>query len=78
LNRQTLLHRIKQVVKDSGSVEVRIVPEPDNPYNKGEEIAQRVDLIGAELGARRLAPTHLRKVLAVVLAVAGVKMITTA
>jgi hypothetical protein len=35
-------------------------------------------LIGAELGARRLAPTHLRKVLAVVLAVAGVKMITTA
>ena len=35
-------------------------------------------LIGAELGARRLAPTHLRKVLAVVLAVAGAKMIATA
>ena len=35
-------------------------------------------LIGAELGARRLAPTHLRKVLAVVLAIAGTKMIATA
>ena len=35
-------------------------------------------LIGAELGARRLAPKHLRKALAVVLAVAGVKMIATA
>lgn len=35
-------------------------------------------LIGAELAARRLAPTHLRKVLAVVLAVAGAKMIATA
>ena len=35
-------------------------------------------LIGAELGARRLAPKHLRKVLALVLAVAGVKMIATA
>ena len=35
-------------------------------------------LIGAELGARRLAPTHLRKVLAVVLAVAGAKMIAAA
>ena len=35
-------------------------------------------LIGSELSARRLAPTHLRKVLAVVLAVAGVKMIATA
>jgi uncharacterized membrane protein YfcA len=35
-------------------------------------------LVGAELGARRLAPTHLRKVLAFVLAVAGAKMIVTA
>jgi uncharacterized membrane protein YfcA len=35
-------------------------------------------LIGAELGARRLAPKHLRKVLAVVLAVAGAKMIAAA
>lgn len=35
-------------------------------------------LVGAELGARRLAPTRLRKVLAVVLAVAGAKMIATA
>jgi uncharacterized membrane protein YfcA len=35
-------------------------------------------LIGAELGTRRLAPTHMRKVLAVVLAVAGAKMIATA
>ena len=35
-------------------------------------------LIGTELGTRRLAPTHLRKVLAVVLVVAGAKMIATA
>ena len=35
-------------------------------------------LVGAELGARRLAPAHLRMVLAVVLAVAGAKMIATA
>ena len=35
-------------------------------------------MLGAELGARRLAPRHLRKVLAVVLAVAGVKMIAMA
>ena len=35
-------------------------------------------LIGAELGARRLAPKHLRKALAVVLAVAGAKMIAVA
>lgn len=35
-------------------------------------------LIGSELGMRRLAPVHLRKVLAVVLAVAGMKMIATA
>jgi uncharacterized membrane protein YfcA len=35
-------------------------------------------LMGSELGARRLAPIHLRKVLAVVLAVAGTKMIATA
>ena len=35
-------------------------------------------LIGAELGARRLAPRHLRKALAVVLAVAGAKMIAAA
>jgi len=35
-------------------------------------------LVGAELGARRLAPIRLRKVLAAVLAVAGVKMIITA
>ena len=35
-------------------------------------------LIGAELAARRLAPTHLRKALAVVLAVAGAKMIAAA
>jgi uncharacterized membrane protein YfcA len=35
-------------------------------------------LIGSELGVRRLAPIHLRKVLAVVLAVAGAKMIATA
>ena len=35
-------------------------------------------LIGAELGAHRLAPMHLRKVLALVLAVAGAKMIATA
>lgn len=35
-------------------------------------------LIGSELAARRLAPTQLRKVLAVVLAIAGAKMIATA
>jgi uncharacterized membrane protein YfcA len=35
-------------------------------------------LIGAELGACRLAPMRLRKVLAVVLVVAGAKMIATA
>jgi len=35
-------------------------------------------LIGAELGAHRLAPAHLRQALAVVLAVAGAKMIATA
>jgi len=35
-------------------------------------------LIGTELGTRRLAPAHLRKVLAVVLVVAGAKMIATA
>jgi uncharacterized membrane protein YfcA len=35
-------------------------------------------LIGSELGARRLAPMHLRKVLALVLAIAGAKMIATA
>lgn len=35
-------------------------------------------LIGAELVARRLAPAHLRKVLALVLAIAGAKMIATA
>jgi uncharacterized membrane protein YfcA len=35
-------------------------------------------LMGSELGARRLAPIHLRKVLAVVLAVAGAKMLATA
>jgi uncharacterized membrane protein YfcA len=35
-------------------------------------------LVGAELGARQLAPIHLRRVLAVVLAVAGTKMIATA
>ena len=41
-------------------------------------IAMLGGLIGAELGARRLAPIHLRKALAVVLAVAGAKMIATA
>lgn len=35
-------------------------------------------LIGAELGARRLAPPRLRQVLAVVLAIAGAKLIATA
>ena len=35
-------------------------------------------LIGSELGVRRLAPTHLRKALAIVLAIAGAKMIATA
>lgn len=35
-------------------------------------------LIGSELGVRRLAPLKLRKALAVVLAVAGIKMIATA
>ncbi|MEN8108243.1 MAG: sulfite exporter TauE/SafE family protein [Pseudomonadota bacterium] len=35
-------------------------------------------LIGSELGARRLAPAHLRRALAGVLVVAGVKMISTA
>ena len=35
-------------------------------------------LIGSELGVRRLAPAHLRKVLAVVLVVASAKMIATA
>lgn len=34
----------------TGGIDVRIVPEPDNPYNKGEDIAQRVDLLGEELG----------------------------
>lgn len=35
-------------------------------------------MIGAEFGARRLAPAHLRKVLALVLAIAGIKMIVSA
>jgi hypothetical protein len=35
-------------------------------------------LIGAELAAYRLAPTHLRKALAVMLAVAGARMIAAA
>ena len=35
-------------------------------------------MVGAELGARYLASMHLRKVLALVLAVAGAKMIATA
>ena len=35
-------------------------------------------VIGSELGLRRLAPVRLRKVLAVVLAIAGAKMIATA
>lgn len=35
-------------------------------------------VIGAELGVRKLAPVKLRKALAVVLAVAGIKMIVTA
>ena len=34
-------------------------------------------LIGSEIGARHVAPLHLRKVLAVVLAIAGIKMIAT-
>lgn len=34
-------------------------------------------MVGSELGLRRLAPVQLRKVLAVVLAVAGAKMIAT-
>ncbi len=34
--------------------------------------------IGSELGVRRLAPVKLRKALAIVLAVAGIKMIATA
>lgn len=35
-------------------------------------------VIGSELGVRRLAPVHLRKALAVVLVVAGTKLIITA
>ena len=35
-------------------------------------------LIGSELGLRRFAPVHLRKALAVVLAIAGAKMIAMA
>ena len=35
-------------------------------------------LLGAELGARRVAPVRLRKALGVVLAIAGAKMIATA
>lgn len=35
-------------------------------------------LVGSELGARRIAPVALRKVLGVVLAIAGAKMIATA
>lgn len=35
-------------------------------------------IVGSELGTRRLAPTKLRKTLAVVLAIAGIKMIATA
>jgi len=35
-------------------------------------------IIGSELCLRRLAPDHLRKVLAIVLAIAGIKMIATA
>ena len=35
-------------------------------------------LIGSELGLRRFTPVHLRKVLAVVLAIAGAKMVATA
>lgn len=35
-------------------------------------------LIGSELGVRKLAPVKLRKTLAVVLAIAGIKMIATA
>jgi uncharacterized membrane protein YfcA len=35
-------------------------------------------LIGSELGAKRLSPVRLRKALAIVLAIAGIKMIVTA
>jgi len=35
-------------------------------------------LVGSELGVRRLAPVKLRKALAIVLAIAGIKMIVTA
>jgi hypothetical protein len=35
-------------------------------------------LLGSELGARRIAPAQLRKILGMVLAVAGLKMIATA
>jgi uncharacterized membrane protein YfcA len=35
-------------------------------------------LIGSEFGVRHMAPTHLRKALAVILVVAGAKMIATA
>jgi len=35
-------------------------------------------LIGSEFALRRFAPVHLRKILAVVLAIAGAKMIVTA
>jgi uncharacterized membrane protein YfcA len=34
-------------------------------------------LIGSELGSRRLAPMTMRRLLAVVLVVAGVKMLLT-
>lgn len=35
-------------------------------------------LIGSELGAKKISPVRLRKVLAIVLAIAGIKMIVTA
>lgn len=47
--RQRILDQLKALVKSEGGIEVHITPEPDNPFNKGDEIALRVDLIGAEL-----------------------------
>ncbi len=35
-------------------------------------------LLGSELGARRIPPVQLRKILGLVLAIAGLKMIATA
>ena len=50
LPRQAILHQLYPILKENGTIDIRIVPEPDNPFNKGDDIAQMVVLIGEELG----------------------------